>query len=338
MPRETFRKIIVTNELLKQVDGTNIKLRDKFLKEKSTRSSDATIENYLSDLNIFLVWNLLYNENKLFVNIKKIDFSEFFSYSVDELKWGSARFARTKSCLSSFANFIEKFYDEEYPMFRNLVLRAVESMPKNMAREKTVLSDDQIENLFKKLDEMGEYQISCWLALGVASGSRFSELLRFTTDIIDENNTAFEGLFLETTKAIKTKGRGKTGKLLKKYILKDLFLDRYKKWLKQREEILVEKKKDHNFIFIKNDGDPAGESTARTWVEKIEKILGCNYYPHSLRHYYTTYLSKAGLPSELIAEIVGWSSTVLVSVYDDTELKDKKFEELKNLRKMIEEK
>lgn len=336
MPRKTFKKIIVSDELLKQVDPTNIKLRDKFLKEKGTRSSDKTIDNYLSDLNIFLVWNLLYNDNKIFVNVKKIDFSEFFAYSVDELKWGSARFARTKSCLSSFANFIEKFYDDEYPLFRNLVLRAVESMPRNAVREKTVLSEEQVDNLFKKLDDAGEYQISCWLALGIASGSRFSELLRFTTDIIDENNTAFEGLFLETTKAIKTKGRGKTGKLLKKYILKDLFLERYKKWLEQRQTILALKQKEHNFLFIKNDGDPAGESTARTWVEKIEKFLGCNYYPHSLRHFYTTKLSKIGIPHTLIKELVGWADVKMVEIYDDQEAKDRKWSELDKLREHLQ--
>lgn len=338
MSRVTFRKLIVTDELLSKVNLENIKLRNGFLKEKNTRSSDGTIESYMSDLNIFFCWNLLNNDNKSFVDVKKIELSDFFSYCVEELRWGSSRFSRVKSCLSSFSNFIEKYYDDKYPLFRNIVLRAVDSMPKNEVREKTVLSDEQINTVFVKLDEMEEFQISCWLALGIASGSRFSELLRFTTDIIDESNTAFDGLFLETTKAIKTKGRTKVGKLLKKYILKDLFFNRYETWLIKRKEIMTHNVKDHNFIFIKDNGDPLLESGARIWTGKIEKILGCNFYPHSLRHFFCTYLSRFGLPSELIQEIVGWSSSEMVKVYDDTTLKEKKFEELNNLRKGINEK
>jgi len=53
MARKTYKKVIVTPELLEQVNPKNIELRDLFLKEKNARSSDKTIISYLSDLNIF---------------------------------------------------------------------------------------------------------------------------------------------------------------------------------------------------------------------------------------------------------------------------------------------
>jgi site-specific recombinase XerD len=336
MPRTTFKKVIVTDELLEKVNPENKKLRDRFLREKNTRCSELTVKNYLSDLNIFFVWNLLNNDNKFFVDIKKIELSDFFAFCVDDLHHNSARFNRMKSCLSSLSNFIEIFYDTEYPNFRNIVLKVVESMPKNNVREKTILTEDQIETIFSSLEEMGEAQISCWFALGFASGSRFSEILRFTTDLIDENNTAFDGLFLETTKSIKTKGRGKAAKMLKKYILKDLFIDKYRTWLEKRKDILSSKNQDHNAIFIKKDGTPATESEARKWVKVIEDILEHPFYPHSLRHNFCTRLVKAKLPSELIVEIIGWQSEELIKTYNDSKVSEREFKELDNLRKMME--
>lgn len=335
MPRQTYKKIIVTEELLSQVNKDNIKLRDRFLREKNTRCSELTVKNYLSDLNIFFVHNLLNNDNKFFVDIKKLEFSEFFSFCVEELKYNSARFNRMKSCLSSLSTFVETFYDSDYPNFRNVILKVVESMPKNEVREKTVLSDDQVEMIFQKLEESGQKQIACWFALGVASGSRFSEILRFTTDIIDEKNVAFDGLFLETTKAIRTKGRGRNGKQLKKYILKDGFLEKYNAWLKERAKIISKNGKDHNSIFIKSNGDPLTEADARGWVKKIEDILGQPFYPHALRHAFCTKLVKAGLPSELIVEIIGWSSEVLIKTYNDAKVSEREFKELDNLRNML---
>ena len=53
----------------------------------------------------------------------------------------------------------------------------------------------------------------------MASGARCSELVRFTTDMIDYENTAFDGLFLETTSKLKVKGRGVDGKYIERYIL-----------------------------------------------------------------------------------------------------------------------
>lgn len=331
MTRRTFRKIITSEELTTQINVENIKLMNKFLREKNTRSSDLTIEAYRSDITIFLTWNLLENKNKLFTDIRKIEFSEFFAYGVEELKWGSGRFSRAKAALSSFSNFIEKFYDIEYPTFRNIILKAVESMPKNPTREKTILTDEQINNLLEHFSKE-DIQIACWFALAISSGSRFSELIRFNVDVIDINNVAFDGLFIETLKPIKTKGRTKTGKMLYKYIIKNIFVPYYEKWLIERKNILDKNNKNHNSIFIKNNGDPALESTVRGWVTKIEDYLGIPFYPHSTRHYFTSYLSKASLPYNLIQEICGWESSEMVKIYDDNTLKGKKFSELDNLR------
>ena len=332
MGRETFRKETTTPELIEKINPKNKSIVEKFLKEKATRTSELTIKNYRSDANIFFVWNLLNNENKFFVDIKKLEFSDFFSYTVDELKWGSARMNRMRSFLSSLSIFIEKFFDTDYPNFRNLILKTIESAPKEFRREKTILSDDDVEKLLNWLKEKDK-QKACWLALAVTSGARFAELLRFTTDLIDENRTAFGDLFLETTKQIKTKGRGRGGKLLYKYILKEKFLPFYNEWLTEREKILEKLNiEDHGYIFIRDDGLPAGEGTVRSWITSMENYLDKPLYAHALRHYLVTLFSRKNIPVMLIKELIGWSSVEMVSVYDDTTAKDKTWSELENLK------
>lgn len=332
--RETFKKITTSAELIEKVNPENKKLAEKFLRAKNSRSSELTVDNYRSDLNIFFVWNYQYNNNKFFIDIKKVELSEFFIWATEELKWGSSRFARMKSSLSSLSNYIERTLDEEYPNFRNIVLKAVENMPKNTVREKTVLTEEQINGVLEHFSNLGEHQLVCWFALSISSGSRFSELLRFTTDIINENSTAFNGIFLETTKAIKTKGRGKSGKLLKKYIIKDMFLPYYNTWMKIRQSTLERVDKKHNFLFIKSDGNPAKAGVVRGWVNQIGEYLNMPYYPHCSRHFVVTYLSKKGIPHQLIKELMGWASIELVEVYDDTPITDKSYPELEKLKKI----
>jgi integrase len=238
-----------------------------------------------------------------------------------------------KSCLSSFSEFIIKYFDESYPTFKNVILKAIDSMPKAAVREKTILLEEQINKLLHHLKvEKDNPQEACLLALAACSGARISELLRFNTDIIDEKNTAFEDMFLETVKEIKTKGFGKTGKPLYKYIVKDIFLPYYKDWLVRREEIMKANNQDHNSIFIKRDGTPAKVDTIRGWSEKWEKFLGVSFYFHSLRHYFVTQLTRLGLDSDFIIEISGWSSGDMFKIYNDLTAKDRKWKGLDKLK------
>jgi integrase len=331
MPRHTFRLKITSPELLSKINKQNLDIMERFLKEKSTRTSPATIIVYRSNLTIFFTWNLLHNENKFFIDIKKLEFADFFSFSVDELKVGSSKLNNMRSVLSSFSTFIEKFYDTEYPNFRNVILKVVESSPKEVRREKAILTPEQVEGLLEYLKKNNKQQ-ACWLALAVTSGARFAELLSFQTNMIEENRTAFGDLFLETTRKIKTKGRGKSGKLLYKYILRDKFLPYYNDWLKERSKVLKNKGMEHDYLFIKNNGMPATDATIRGWIENFENHLKVPFYAHSIRHYLTTLLSKKNIPHMLIKEIMGWSSIQMVEVYDDTSARDKEYPELENLK------
>jgi integrase len=332
MSRTTFRKVITSKESWEKVNIKNKELMKSFLKEKNIRSSDVTIKNYESDLTIFFTYVLEHLENKFFVDIKKIEFSDYFAWTMENLQWGGARFLRMRSCLSSLSQFIEKYYDDLYPLYRNIILKSIEGMPKVAKREKSILSKEQMNGLLNYLLEVNKIQEACWLALAISSGARFSELLRFTVDNIDRTHLAFNDIFIESLKPIKSKGRTKQGKMVTKYIIKDLFIPYYDKWLDVRSKILLDNKKDHQFLFIKNNGDPAEAGTIRSWINSFENFLSVPFYPHLCRHYATTYLSSIGLPSELIKELFGWESVSMVEIYDDQTAKDKSWKELDKLK------
>lgn len=331
MARKTFRKIITTDDVLSQVLLENKDLATRFLKHSSGTLSPKTVNVYGSNLDIFFAWNVLENGNKPFVKIKKLELSNFFNYITEELGVGSSRWNNIRSTISMLSKFVVKFYDEDFPDFKPAVLSVIDSAPKEQRREKTVLSDEQVENLLAHLVETDSQQ-ACWIALAICSGARIAELLRFEVDLIDVNRHAFGDLFLETTKAIKTKGRGKAGKMLHKYILREKFLPYYETWLKDRAEILKRNKVESNSLFIKSDGSPATQITAQGWTKEFEQFLGVDVYMHSFRHYFVTLLSRKNIPYHLIQYIVGWSDMSMVQVYDDSSIAEKEFPELENLR------
>lgn len=229
-----------------------------------------------------------------------------------------------RSTLNSFSVFIEDILDEEYPLFRNQI-KKIETRPKLYSRQKTVLT---IEQLIDFLFYLESKQEACFIALLASSGIRVSESFQFTTDLIDEDTTICNGVFLETTHRIQTKGN----KFLYKYILKNLFLPYYKDWLPLRNQILKENGQNHNYIFIKNNGTPATISTVRSWNRKWNKYFDEPFYPHCLRHFLCTYLAKNNIPQELIVELFGWTSSNMYYIYNDLTVKDKYWKELEGLK------
>lgn len=336
--RKTFRKVITSPELIEQINPKNKMLADRFLKNFATKRSPNSVVSYKSNLNIFFCWNVEHNDNKFFIDIRKIELMDFFDFCVTELKWSPNRYAQMHSCLSSFSAWIENYFDDDYPLFRNL-LSKIEKPVKENVREKTVLQKEDIDKLFEYFDENDMIQDACLLALAISCGARISELSSFTTDLIDEDNVVFDGFFLETTKKIKTKGRGVNGKMLTKYILKDMFLPYYKKWLEVRKEIMKENNKDHDFIFVTKEGNPANADRLRDWMSKWSDVVGQPCYPHNFRHYHISFLKKLELEDDFIVYLTGWSESTghsMVAVYNDLTAKDRKWKNLDKLKAALE--
>jgi integrase len=335
--RKTYRKVITSEQLISQINKENVKLMERFLKNFATKRSPKSVTVYRSNLNIFFVWNLLENDNRCFAEIKKIHLMDFFDYGLSELHWSPNRYNTMHSTLSSFSAWIENFFDEEYPLFRNL-LPKIEKPVKESVRKKTVLQKEDIDNIFAALEEKGKVQEQCLLALAISCGARVSELARFTIDLIDEDNIVFDGLFLKTTDKIKTKGRGITGKMLDKFILKDMFLPYYKKWLPVREQIMKETGKDHNYLFVTKDGNPANSDRLRDWIGSWGDIVGQPSYPHLYRHRNISMLRENSVDDDLIVYLTGWAEGTghtMIAIYDDADIATKEWKCLDKLKSAL---
>lgn len=310
-----YNQYLATEEKFALVNQENkILMQDFFEYLRSTNKSPKTINQYNLQLRVFFVWNSERNANKNFVDMKKRDFMRFFSYLEKDLKASNNRIASFKGVLSSLSIFIETILDDEYPNFHNL-LGSFTMMSRTPVREKTILSDDRVEWLLGELVRKKKYNIACYLALLLSSGMRRSEVLQMKVEDFTTNQKIVMGCMYETSK-IRTKGRGKEGKVISRLVFKDTFDPYLKLWLEQRKETNI----DCPYLFVRyKNGEylPAQDGTFNSWNKKISDMLDEPFYPHCMRHYFVTALKRKGYPDDIIQKIVKWSSVVMVGVYND---------------------
>ena len=267
---------------------------------QSVDRSPSTITQYKHDLDIFWVWNLQNNDNKEFIKITKREFARFQNHCLNEWGWSPNRIRRVKSVISSMSNFIENILDdeEEFKGYRSMI-KKIESPVKEFVREKTVLEEDELNNLLNTLVEKGEIMKAAVVALAAFSGARKSEIPRFKFSYFDQENVIFGSLY-KTPEKIKTKGRGR-GKFINLYTLKNEFDPYLNLWRKERERLNI----DSEWLFpnvgdIGKEGvitEPLHTSTMDGWCEEFSRIVGRPWYWHLNRHYRTTLLLKKNIPS-----------------------------------------
>lgn len=318
MARTTVYNKITSDEKISKINKENIELMEDWLEYlRSIDRAKGTISSYKSDMEIFFCWNLEFNKNKFFVDLTKREISKFQSHAINEWKWSPKRTRRVKSTLSSISNFIESILDDDYEGYRPII-RKIENPADVSVREKTVFSDEKLQELLDALVENKQYMKSCLLALAMFGGRRKAELPRFKVSYFDEENIIYGSLY-KTPEKVTTKGRGSRGKLLDLYTLKNPFKPYLDLWLEERNKLGIEsiwlfpKKVDNEYI-----NEQIEISTLDSWADTFSRIIKEDFYWHSLRHYFTTTLSKSGLPDSVIQEIVGWNTLDMVSLYCDT--------------------
>ncbi len=311
MRRTTVYNLITNEENLSRINKKNIDLMNDFLDYLvSIDRSPTTIKGYKNDLEIFFCWNLENNDNKYFVDLTKREIAKFQKYALSEWGWSTNRLSRVKAVLSSMSNYIENILDDEIENYRAIV-RKVESPVKNTVREKTIITDDEVNTILNTLVEQKRYQIACLFALAAFGGARKSELLRYKVSYFDDENIMSDAALYRTPEKIQTKGRGSNGKMLTKYTLLD-FKKYFDLWMNERKEKGIE----GEYIFNISIG------TVDYYADVISEILGRPFYFHSLRHFLCSRLFRIGLPSDIIQEYFGWSSADMLNIYNDNEASD----------------
>lgn len=304
---------ITSDELLRQVNPDNAALlRDYLDYLRSVQRSDTTIRAYENDIQIAWVWCLQFNNNAFFVNWTKRNIVSYQNWLLNNNENSPARIRRLKAALSSLSNYIESVLDDEFPNFRNIINK-VENPVNRPVREKTVWEDDELEQLLDKLTEKKEYEKACYLALAMYSGRRKAELCRFRVSDFAEDKLVCEGALYKSA-PIKTKGRG-GGKMIPCYTLAKKFTPYLNSWMAYRNAAGIES--EWLFPDRNHPEEHIPISTANSWSNTFTRMSGKQAYIHSLRHYFTTSLARAGIPDGVIQSIVAWESGDMVQLYKD---------------------
>lgn len=313
MGRKTQHNNLTSEALIAQINPQNMRLiqgYEAYL--RSIQRSDKTILSYDNDLKIFMVWLLQNSGNKYFIDVTKRDIIAFQNDLLTKNNNSPARIRRLKSTLSSLSNYICNILDDEYPNYRNIVNK-VENPVNQPVREKTVLSEEQCQELLDKLCEDKKYEKACLVALAAYSGRRKAELVRFKVSYFDDSNIVYGSLY-RTPEKVKTKGRG-GGKMLTLYTLANKFKPYFDLWMAQRKELGIESE----WLFPDNQ-DPTKHiepETLSNWADTFTRIMGLPIYIHLFRHLFTTQCSKSGLPDDVIQALVGWESAEMLKIYKD---------------------
>ena len=316
MGRKTvYHNGLVTPEKWEQVNIRNKELLNEFVSYlQSSNKSEQTIQQYTAQLKIVFVFLMEQCDNKFFVDLKKRDLIRFAGWLQNTLKVSPNRVATMKSVISSLSTYIERVLDDEFPSFRNLS-NVIEVGAKEPVREKTVLSEDEILDGLEKLVAKGKLQVACFMALLFASGMRKAEAIQMRVDDFVNGKVVMNGIFYLTHK-IRTKGRGKAGKILAKYVFKDI-LDKYLQlWLNERAKLGIES--EWLFVTYKNgQWCQAAISTADSFAKTISATMGVDAYCHNFRHAWCTYCHRKGYPETIVQKLQGWAGLEMVSLYND---------------------
>ena len=166
------------------------------------------------------------------------------------------------------------------------------------------------------MTEAGEYEKACYIALAMYGGRRKSELCRFKVSDFADDRVVCSGALYKSA-PILTKGN----KYLECYTLKKKFDPYFNRWMQYRLEHGI----DSEWLFPRadNPSEHVEISTLNSWANTFSRMTGRDWYAHSLRHYFVSALSKAGIPDGVVVEIMGWSSAEMFSVYNDNPKDDR---------------
>lgn len=273
----------ITDEEWAAVNHFNSEMVEDYLNNQ-THLSPKSLNAYRSALRIFFVWVRDNLNNKSCVEIKKKEFLRYLNWLTNRgMSESAIKFK--KSSVSAFNKFIENFYEDEYPAFRNYVTAEMQIPKTGKVFKKEPLTPDEINHLCEVLAERQEWQKLAYVKFTYSTGCRREEsrqLLKEVVDyepkkkmviITDEDGTEKEiESITYKTHDIRCKGRSRVGKIRKLQFGQDV-MEYLKKWLEVRGS------DDCPYMFVtKNKAGTVkqvGEGTFNEWcINEFSGIVG----------------------------------------------------------------
>ena len=140
----------ITLEQWQNVCKKNRTLLEDFI-NNSIELSPKTKKSYESNLKIWFVWVMENLGNKPQTEIKPLEYKRFQNWLVNR-GCSSADVNNKRAAVSSINGYIEVYYHDEYPMFRNFINKSIKRPEKSFTYEKEPLTKEEFQNLVAKLD------------------------------------------------------------------------------------------------------------------------------------------------------------------------------------------
>ena len=329
----------VTDEEWAEVNEFNRNMVEDYLSNQ-THLSPHSLHAYRSALKIFFVWVKNNLNNKNCIEIRKKEFLRYMNFLANRgLSEAAIKFK--KSSVSALNKFIENFYDEDYPTFRNYVTAEMQVPKTGKVFAKEPLTPDEMDHLCSVLAEREEWQKLAYVKFTYSTGCRHAESLQLLKEVInyepkrkivtivdeDGKEQEVESVSYKTHE-IRCKGRSAVGKVRKLQFGQDV-MDALKKWL----EVRGDDDCPYMFVVKTKDGSKVrqiGYSALNDWcINEFSEIVGRRTTPHNFRRSRATNLVCYDHRAlETAQKLLGHESSETTQMYvirEDTEDADEAF-------------
>lgn len=310
----------VTDEQYMECNEWNRIILEEFLMQP--HFSKDTRKQYTSAGKVFLKYLHDRVQNKPIHELKARD-GMLFQTWLNSLGLSSSAIRLRRSLVSSLCNYIELYYGEDYPMFRNIFPKGVAHVPHSFVNDKEPLTIEEYNLLVDTLEEQEEYQMLLYVLLSYTTGARRSEINQVLKECVEYDKVKGKNFY--ATNVVRGKGGGEAGKQFRLFF-DDKVMDAMKKWMEQRGE------DDEPALFVRKlkDGTttPLARETFNYWCSnKFSEIVGTRVSPHMFRRSRATHMvTEEGMSLENAKKLLNHNSTETTSIYvirdDSDELDD----------------
>lgn len=283
----------ITDEMWAQVNKFNRDMVEDYLSNQ-THLSNKSLIGYTSALRIYFWWVKENLNDKNCTEIKKKEFLRYLNWLTNRgLSECAIRFK--KSSVSAFNKFIESYFEEEYPLFRNYVTSDMHVALTGKVHEKKPLTPEQIKYLCDELEKREEWEKLAYVLFSYSTGCRRAEARQLLKEVVDYEPIVKTVTIVDDdgkeiqvesksykTHQIRAKGRSRVGKV-RQFLFGEDAMNAIKKWLEVRGE------DDCPYVFVikqKNNGSvrQVAEGTFNGWCKGLfTEIMGQRIHPHLLR-------------------------------------------------------
>ena len=267
--------------------------------ELEKNSSLLTIQNYATDIKLFITFLQKRVGNVSWENVTVLDIRAYLALMNDE-KYARRTIARRISSLRSFYKFLmRENYVKSNPFMKI-------KTPKLDKRLPVFLEEVEINELLElpARDELG-LRDQALLELLYATGCRVSELVGLTLEHIDLGNQYVLLLGKGNKERIVPIGSAAVKAV-------DVYLIKSRPVIMRRYDI-----KEHHRLFINHRGTQLSARSVRRILGKYiaELELQKHVSPHVIRHTFATHLLEHGADLRAVQELLGHANLSTTQIY-----------------------